>query len=163
MPDTTIDTLQVKITANAKSASDALRSLANALNRVRNSLTVAKDGLTATENLSKNLIQMNSALNAINTNSVKRLQKLANALNDYSFAVKRLKSVGSVAQNLRSAGKALGNGTEVKGFDSAKVSEEQASVIIDKLSLDYFGSISERIKGAIASLNRVKDTVVIKR
>lgn len=177
MPDTTIDTLQVKITANAKSASEALRSLASALNKVRDSLTVAKDGLTATEHLNRNLVQMNSALNSINTSSIKRLQKLANALNDYSFAVKRIANVGAVAQSIRSVEKALGgrigdngyetaNDVDVSVFapdqivDNIKISEEQVRTIVQKISFDYFGKLADRMKEVIASFKRVRDAAV---
>ena len=92
MADTVIDTLSVKITANAQTASAALKSLTTALQRVRTALTGVKDGITVSESLSKSLTELNESLNSINTGSIKKLQKLANALNAYTEALKRLKA-----------------------------------------------------------------------
>ena len=50
-----IDTLQVKITANAQAATASLTSLSKALQKVRTSLTGMKDGVSVTDHLSKSL------------------------------------------------------------------------------------------------------------
>lgn len=105
---TTIDTLQVKITANAQSATASLKSLASALTRVRTVLTgVNKDGLTVADRMAKSLNEMNGALNTITTGGIKKLQKLSNAINDYVEACKKLKTVGSINNHIRSVGKGL--------------------------------------------------------
>ena len=114
-----IDTLQVKITANAQSATASLKSLASALQKVRSALTGMKDGVSVSDHLSKSLNEMNGALNSVTTGGIKRLQKLANALNDYSDAVKRLKSAGSVASNIRDVDKALTGSAGQKVHDVA--------------------------------------------
>lgn len=105
---TTIDTLQVNITANAQSATASLKSLASALTRVRTVLTgVNKDGLTVADRMAKSLNEMNGALNTITTGGIKKLQKLSNAINDYVEACKKLKTVGSINNHIRSVGKGL--------------------------------------------------------
>ena len=105
-----IDTLQVKITANAKSATDSLRSLKSALEKVRTALTGMKDGVSISDHLSKSLNEMNGALSTISTGGIKRLQKLANALNDYADAIKRVKGAkggASISATIKDTEKAL--------------------------------------------------------
>ena len=52
---------------------------------------------------------MNGALNNINTGSIKKLQKLATALDTYTSAVKNLKSTrGGITASIRDAERALG-------------------------------------------------------
>jgi len=104
-----IDTLQVKISANAKEATSSLNSLADALKKVKTQLTgVNKNGVSVSDRLAKSLNEMNGALNSITTGGIKRLQKLANALNDYSDAVARIKAAGAgVAKDIKSVSRAL--------------------------------------------------------
>ena len=103
MPNNIVDTLEVKITANALTATEALTSLSDALKKVRKQL----DGAKEADHLAKSLNAMNGALNTINTSGIKRLQKFANALNDYADACRRIKDVGAITQNIKNAANAL--------------------------------------------------------
>lgn len=88
----TIDDLQIRISANAKSAVTSLNSLAKSLAKVRNALEGSTDkGITAADALTSSLQRMNGVFDTINTSNVKKLQKMANALNDYATACKRIK------------------------------------------------------------------------
>ena len=118
--NTTIDTLEVKISANARSAVDSLKSLANALKGVKTALTgVDKDGLKASDHISKSLNEMNGALNTITTSGIKRIQKLANGLNDYADALKKVKAIGSTA-GITKGIDALGGNSAAKQIQETK-------------------------------------------
>lgn len=119
MANTTVDTLEVRITANAKSAADSLNSLARALGKVKTALTgVDKDGLRVSERMAKSLNEMSGAINSITTGSIKRLQKLSNALNDYADACKGIKAAGDVSRQLKNVMKTLDGATGKGGAAS---------------------------------------------
>jgi hypothetical protein len=110
-----IDTLQVKITANAKSAADSLRSLASALGRVKTSLSGLRSGFDVADRLAKvnggltkSLGDINKALDGISVSGMAKLEELTKTINRYTEAIKNAKGVGSV--NLSQ---------KVKGLDSA--------------------------------------------
>lgn len=108
-----IDTLQVRITANAQAATASLKSLTTALQKVRTALTGVKDGVSITDHLATNLNQMNGALNTLSTGGIRKLQKLANAINDYSSALKNLKASGAGAlANVKAVNKYLSDSGE---------------------------------------------------
>ena len=121
--NTTIDTLEVKISANAQAAVNSLKSLSRALQSVKTALTgVNKDGVSASGHIAKSLNEMNGALNTITTNGIKRLQKLANSLQDYGDAIKKVKSTGSaggIAKDLKLLGTSI---NVLTGFDKNGVS-----------------------------------------
>lgn len=134
-----IDTLQVKITANAQSATASLNSLSKALQKVRTALTGMKDGVSITDHLSKSLNQMNGALNTISTGSIKKLQKLANALDMYASAASKLKGVSANVSNIikdatettpsASSGEAVTPGESSTG--------ERSLSFIERLRIEY--------------------------
>lgn len=134
MADTVIDTLQVKVTANAQTATKALRDLAGALQRVRNALTGVKDGATVAEHLSKSLNSVNDAIHGISNNSVKKLDRLSNALQRYADATKSLRGLGnvSIGRSLKNAEKALAmplkDDTATSTGDSASVDQTTEEV-----------------------------------
>lgn len=113
MAGTNIDTLTIKITANAQSASSALKSLANSLQKVHDVLTGFKEGQYVTDRLADSFKDLNEALNKISTSAVKKLQKLAAALNEYTAALDRAKKagIGNLAKGLKSLDNALDNDT----------------------------------------------------
>lgn len=169
-----IDTLQVKITANAKSATDALVSLAGALKKVKQQLTGMKDGVSVSDRLSKSLNEMNGALNTITTSSIKKIQKLANALNEYSVAVKNIKSAGSIASSITSAERALtavnkrkaawkssvteSDYTEedFKILNESDVSSGDTASVTSKIKL--FDRLKDSLKGLKERLNGIKES-----
>lgn len=130
---TEIDNLQVKITANAVSATNALKSLSTALNKVKTALTGMKNGVSVTSSLSKSLNDMNRSLNGISTKSIGKLQSLATALDDYAEAVKKVKSLrnGSITQSVKDAQRAVAatkNKTSTSTGASGKISDTSESL-----------------------------------
>lgn len=89
-----IDTLEVKIKANAQSAAGALTSLANALDKVQKSLSgVDKDGVKVTQQISKSINDLNNALNGFNISGATKLNAFADSLNKYAEALERINKV----------------------------------------------------------------------
>lgn len=108
MADTIIDTLQVKVTANAQSASKSLQALSGALTKVRNALVGVKDGATVTEHLSKNLNSLNSSLSQISMTGIRKIERLASALDQYATAVSRLNAktnLGGISKSIKATEK----------------------------------------------------------
>lgn len=112
-----IDTLQVKITANAKSAADSLKSLASALGKVKTSLSGLKSGFDAADRLekiangiskstsriekssdgvTKSFEAMNRALDGISIGGLAKLEELTKTLKSYAEAAKAVKALGNV-------------------------------------------------------------------
>lgn len=132
MAGTNIDTLTIKITANAQSASGALKSLANSLQKVHDVLSGFKDGQYVTDRLADSFKDLNEALNKISTSAVKKLQKLAAALNEYTMALDRAKKagIGGLAKGLKSMDNALGGDTksgEAESEGSAEKTNDKAN------------------------------------
>ena len=155
---TTIDTLQVNITANAQSATASLKSLASALQKVRTALTGMKDGVSVSDHLSKSLNEMNGSLNSITTGSIKKLQKLANALDGYANAVKKVGGIRGgkgITSKIAEAMKikddtAISPGGSGKSDDGDNVEEKGGKIIKvwTKIS-EAFGKAREALKGFI--------------
>lgn len=124
---TEIDSLQVKVTANSKAATESLKSLAMALNKVKTALTGMKDGVSISARLSKSFSEMNSSMNSISTGGIKKLNQLTDALNGYSSAVKNLKGAGGVSTSIRNVEKALSVGSGMKVRSETAVSGEEVS------------------------------------
>lgn len=125
MPNTVIDTLEVKITANAMTAAKALDGLANSLKNVRAVLNnTNKAGASIGDKLAKNIHDLNNAMTRINNDGIKKLQFLSNALNSYANAVQKVKAAGALgsavrniqrltdAISIKSGGKDQGGGSE---------------------------------------------------
>lgn len=141
MANTTIDTLEVKISANAQSATASLNSLAKALSKVKTALSSAdKDGLKASDHLAKSLNEMNGALNTITTSGIKKLQKLANGIKDYTDSVKALKDTGVVSKHIRNVESALSSTKKGKttatgeGSDAVKESASTATGAVSEMA-----------------------------
>lgn len=115
MPNTVIDTLEVKITANAMTAAKALDGLANSLKNVRAVLNnTNKAGASIGDKLAKNIHDLNNAMTRINNDGIKKLQFLSNALNSYANAVQKVKAAGALGGNVTKDIKRLTNATTVK-------------------------------------------------
>lgn len=111
MANTTIDTLEVKIKANAESATKSLGSLADALRRVNNALRgVSKDGSTTTQRISRGISDLNNALQGINSAGIKRLNEMSSAIHKYASAVSKAKGLNvgpTVTKSIKDVNKAL--------------------------------------------------------
>ena len=149
-----IDTLQVKITANAKSATESLNSLAKALGKVKTELTGMKDGVTISSRLAQNLNEMNGALNTITTSSIKKLQKLANALDGFAEAAKKLKGIGSIAASIKAVEKAL-SGEE----ESKKPAWKSSVQEMEYTEKDFKFLEEEAIREQKAAMQRAKEAI----
>lgn len=112
MPNTVIDTLEVKITANAMTAAQALDKLANSLKNVRAVLNnTNKAGASIGDKLAKNIHDLNNAMTRINNDGIKKLQFLSNALNSYANAAQRVSAIrggSAITQSVKDAERALG-------------------------------------------------------
>lgn len=133
-----IDELQVRITANANTAQQALTGLANALKKVRNALTGVKDGATVADYLSNSLNSANNALHGISNNSIKKLDRLSDALQRYADAARALKGTGkiSIGSSVKEAEKALtmdGMATSSGGSDSVEQTTDQVEKLGDEV------------------------------
>lgn len=108
-----IDTLEVKIKANAQSAAASLNSLASALGKVKTALSnTNKDGTNVTQKLSKSINDLNNALQGITTGGLAKLNAMSDALNKYADALKNIKAMrvasgGSVAKSIKDINDAL--------------------------------------------------------
>ena len=120
-----IDTLEVKIKANAQSAAASLNNLANALKNVRTSLSsVSKDGTNVTQRISKSINDLNSSLQGLNNSGIAKLNQMTDALNKYTAALKGFKDArgsisgkGSIAKSIHD----VRSGLEERIGGSAKV------------------------------------------
>lgn len=104
-----IDELQVRITASANQAQQALTGLADALKKVRSALTGVKGGATVADHLSQSLNSVNDAIHGISNNSIKKLNRITDALQRYADTARMLKGVGkvSIGSSVKEAEKAL--------------------------------------------------------
>ena len=157
MADTVIDTLQVKVTANAQTATKALRDLSSALQRVRTALTGVKDGATVADHLSKSLTEVNNALRGISGNSIRKLDKLSTALQRYANATRAIKGAGrlNIGKSISDAGKAIrdGQSTTTGSSDSADAEKtEEASRRIFSLGINI-DNLREKLKSATGAFN----------
>ena len=155
MASSTIDTLQVKISANASDASKALNSLADALKKVRTALSgVNKDGLRVSEHIAQSLNEMSVALSQITTGSVKKLQKLASALNEYGSACQAVKQAGDITKQIKSVQKAL-DSTNARASSTALVkyaesSTELATIMKPLVKYQGAGGLAEAVQSSTA-------------
>lgn len=164
MADTVIDTLSVKVTANAQAASQALKNLSSALTKVRNALTGVKDGATVADHLSKSLNEVNSALQNISNNSVKKLDRLSTALQRYADAAKSLRNTGrfNIGQSVKNVGNAIKQGEAQSGGGSDTVNDtENASKNITRLGIDLdklktkLTAVTSKFTGFFAAIKRI--------
>lgn len=95
-----IDTLEVKIKANATNAAQALNSLATALNNVKKALSATKGdaskGIAATQKLSQSINDIHNAIARVSNDDIKKLQSLSNALNSYGKGLQRIGGPGNI-------------------------------------------------------------------
>lgn len=73
-----IDNLQIKISADANKASNALDKLANSLKNFQKSLSIDTSKLT---NISNSIQSIANAANSMNTSGIKNISKLTNSIN----------------------------------------------------------------------------------
>ena len=110
MAETTIDTLQIEISANASSAGKSLDKLANSLLKLRSNIS----GISW-----KNLSNFSNTLNKLSGTAERlnagKLTQYANALNGLSQSVTGLKSV---TNNIDDMAKAL---EQISGLDTSKL------------------------------------------
>lgn len=111
MPDMTVDTLNIKISASATDASHALTNLANSLKKVRSALgQTGKDGTDVSTKMARSLADLRSAISKIDNGSIKRLERLSDALNNYASAMGKLKGLGvgsGVAKQIKDVSKTI--------------------------------------------------------
>lgn len=157
MANSTIDTLQVKISANATDASKALNSLATSLKKVRSALSgVSKDGLHVSEQIAQSLTEMNAALAQISTGSIKKLQKLADALNKYGDACKSVKQAGDISRQIKAVQKTLdattgrGANTSTALVKYAESSTELATIMKPLVKYQGAGGITKAVSSSTA-------------
>lgn len=155
----TIDTLDIKITANATNAAKALNSLADSMRRVRAALMNTKDGVSVGDRLAKNINELNNALTRINTHGIKKLNQLSDALTKFAAAAKSMKGVSvskSTAKSIQNVQGALatksGMATSKGGSASTsagvrKVGEEtEKAGEKAKKAAGFFGKLWSSIK-----------------
>ena len=166
-----IDTLEVKIKANAAGAAKSLQSLATALNNVKKALSSTKDGITATQKLSKSISDVNNAISHINNEGTKRLQFMANTLNNYANACQKLKATGALGgaiKNIQKVSAAVDlptksetvapEGGEQKADQTASAFQ-RLSEIITKVRFDLHKLGMEFDKGFMNTLNGLKANI----
>ena len=73
-----IDSLQIKIKADANNASNALNKLANSLTNFQKSLSIDTSKLTS---ISNSIQSIANAANSINTSGIKNISTLTNSIN----------------------------------------------------------------------------------
>ena len=127
-----IDTLEVKIKANAQSAADALNRLATSLKNVKTALAgTKKDGITVTQKLSKSIGDLNNALRGIDGSGLKNLNKLSTELFRFANATARVKGVSrgsSITSAVKDAQRAIGAANGSKGSNSMVVKDRMEDV-----------------------------------
>lgn len=175
MPSTTIDTLNVKITANAMDAAKALDSLANALKNVRSALNgTGSKGVPIAEKMAKSIHELNNAMTRINNDGIKKLQSMSNALNSYGKGLQRLGGGIGAAQKVKDIASALGgegnatgnaaNDTESsfadykKTIDGYKESISGLSDTLKKLG-EQFKGLGKNVKDAEKHVKKATKTV----
>lgn len=171
MPNTTIDTLEVKITSNALNAAKALDSLAKSLNGVRSALKGTKrDGGPIAEKLAKSIHELNNAMTRINSDGVRKLQSMSNALNSYGKGLQRLGGASGAARRVGDITSALGgDGSAVDNtavpfanyketVERYKDSMSSLADITDKLN-DKFNNLGKSVKKARRDINKADKTV----
>lgn len=127
-----IDTLEVKIKANAQSAADALNRLATSLKNVKTALAgTKKDGITVTQKLSKSIGDLNNALRGIDGSGLKNLNRLSTELFRFANATARVKGVSrgsSITSAVKEAQRAIGAANGSKGSNSMVVKDRMEDV-----------------------------------
>lgn len=146
-----IDTLQVKITANAQSAAASLKSLSNALAKVKSTLSGFKG-------MSHAFDDVNHAIKGISTSDISKLNDLTSALNQYAEAANKVAGVRGgkrVNKKIADALKIRDDATISSGgsdtFDSAdKIAEkgEKVKTVWEKIG-EAFGKAGKALKGFI--------------
>ena len=129
----TIDTLDIKITANATNAAKALNSLADSLKRVRAALMNTKYGVSVGDRLAKSVNELNNAMTRINTHGIKKLNQLSDALTRFAAAAKSMKGVSinkSTAKSIQNVQGALGTKS---GMASSKGGSASVSAGVEKV------------------------------
>ena len=128
-----IDTLEVKIKANAQSAADALNRLATSLKNVKTALAgTKKDGITVTQKLSKSIGDLNNALRGIDGSGLKNLNRLSTELFRFANATARVKGISqgsSITSAVKDAQRAIGAANGSKGSNSMAVKDSMADVV----------------------------------
>ena len=154
MADTVIDTLQVKVTANAQTATKALRELSSALNRVRNALTGVKDGATVADHLSKSLTEVNNALRGISNTSIGKLDRLSTALQRYANATRALRGTSrlNIGKSIRDAGRAVRESEATSTGSSDSVDSERTARRILSLGVNV-DALREKLRAATGATN----------
>lgn len=155
MASSTIDTLQVKISANANDASKALNALAESLKKVKTALSgVGKDGLRVSEHIAQSLNEMSVALSQITTGSVKKLQKLAGALNEYGAACQTVKQAGDISKQIKAVQKSLETGNTRTSSTAlvkyAESSAELATIMQPLVKYQGAGGLAETLQSSTA-------------
>ena len=101
MPDTTIDTLTIKVQGDGQSAVETLDKVAKALEKIK-SVSVGNTG-----NVAKRLNSLRDSINSINSKSLSKLNSLFNAINNLKQAaipkslVERIAEVGQAVKSLQ--------------------------------------------------------------
>lgn len=101
MPDTTIDTLTIKVQGDGQSAVETLDKVAKALEKIK-SVSVGNTG-----NVTKRLNSLRDSINSINSKSLSKLNSLFNAINNLKQAaipkslVERIAEVGQAVKSLQ--------------------------------------------------------------
>ena len=159
---TEIDSLEVRVRANAQNATGALNSLISALGRVKAALKTVESGISVSGQLSKSLTEMSTAINGINSNGVAKLRDLSNALREYADSIRDIKGLrGSV--NI---------GREVKDMQASltvPVKEKMSDMpigtdVVDQMTdalkrfNDAIDDSSKKIKKVNKNLDKTNDT-----
>ena len=162
-----IDTLEVKIKANAQSAATSLNYLAASLRKVQTALSTAKkDGGDATQRISKGLNDLNDALSKLNNRCLTKLDTLSDKLNKYADALerfKKVKGIGNITNTMKAVDKVLSAPTRAatkKAVDAVKEKladtpsdSMKVTVASETKGLSKFGeeiaAVRERIKELI--------------
>ena len=157
MANATIDTLQVKITANATDAAKALNTLTDALKRVRDALgKTGKDGQNYGTKISRSLTDMSNALSKIDSVGVKRLNDMAVAMHKYASALNRLKGTGGIAKDIRSVQMAI---TAAQKNQQRKPKWKSSVVEMDYTDKDFEGIDEPRTDISVGNSAEVKQRV----
>lgn len=101
MPDTTIDTLTIKVQGDGQSAVETLDKVAKALEKIK-SVSVGNTG-----DVTKRLNSLRDSINSINSKSLSKLNSLFNAINNLKQAaipeslIERISEVGKAVKSLK--------------------------------------------------------------
>lgn len=144
-----IDQLEISIQSSAVDAKTSLKELQKALAQLTNSLTrVGKDGSTRVDKLATSFGKLNAAIGQLTTGNVRRVQKLANAMETLATSSKQLQGFGNLSKQFKSAEKAMR--MDVRPATEMENPIEEAS----KYSrvLEKLGKATEGFKTKIASV-----------